>query len=85
MQDVFEFVDGLVAAGLIFRGWRAGNIEARVRGGQVNASHHQAGIEFRGVLEVLDGGVRLASLERVYALVQEVAGLELVAARNCQR
>ena len=63
----------------LFSGRRAGDVQTGVGRGQIEARIHQVGIEILARLEILNGGVRLASLEGRNALVQEVAGLELVA------
>ena len=53
---------------------------AGVSGGEIEPRVRQAGIEVPWLLEVFDGDVELAGLVCLDALVEQVAGFQLVAA-----
>src|SRR5260370_31708519 len=79
-ENFLEFFDRLVAKAHVLLRGRAGNILAGVSGGEVEARVHQTGIEFLGLLEILDSRVILRVLEGSDTLIEEVARFQFVAA-----
>jgi len=78
------FGDGLFAVIEVFIRRSAGNVLAGVSGSEIKASIDEVGIEFLGLLEIFDGLIELSFLEGGDTLVEKVARLELVAARNAE-
>src|SRR5271170_242069 len=80
LENGHEFGLGLVAIANIFRGRRARNVLRRVCGRQIQASIQQLRIKLGGLLEILDGRIRLAALVGLHAFVEFVARAKFVAA-----
>ncbi len=84
LQNLLEFLDGLVPAILVlFRGC-ARNVQAGICGAQIEARVQKSGVRFLGLLEIFNGCIRLAVLKGIYALIEQVASLQLVAAGSCE-
>src|SRR5208283_324571 len=83
-EHALIFGDGLFTVIEVFIRRSAGNVLAGVSGGEIKASIDKVGIEFLGLLEILDGLIELGFLEGGHTLVEKIARLELVAARNAE-
>ena len=82
LENFLEFIDGLRAEIHVFLRRRARDVLRGVSGGEIKTGDIQIRIEILGLLEVFDGDVVLTVLERLHALIQEVASVELGAARS---
>ena len=78
-EDILEFSHGLLADAYVVVRRSAGNVLGGVGGRQVQARIQQSRVEILGLLEILDARVVLPVLEGRYALIQQIASLQLVA------
>ena len=79
IENLFELIDCLFSVAIIVGCVSAWNVLLGVRGGQVQSSIEQAGIEFDGLLEMRNRLFVLGILVGSNALVELVAGSELIA------
>src|SRR6266436_1693649 len=84
LQNLLEFLDGLIPAILVlFRG-RTRDVQAGVSSAEIQARVQKIGVRLLGLLKILNGRVGLAVLKGIYALIEQIPRLQLVAAGSCK-
>src|SRR5580704_4159053 len=78
-EYILEFIHCLLADAYVVIRRSARNVLGGVGGRQIETGIQQAWVEVLGLLKILDAGVVLPVLKGRYALIQQIAGLQLTA------
>ena len=85
LEHVLKGLDRLVADLGVFGGITVGDVQLPDGGGQVKLGVEQRRVQRHGLLEMVDGGLKLGVAVRGHALVELVARLELIAPARYKR